>query len=34
VDEGLIFAYSSENKHNLGVIHEQIEVIINNKDYI
>lgn len=29
-DEGLIFAYSSENKHNLGVIHEQIEVIINN----
>ena len=33
-DEGLIFAYSSENKHNLGVIHEQIEVIINNKDYI
>ena len=34
VDEGLIFAYSSENKHNLGVIHEQIEVIINNKDFI
>ena len=33
-DEGLIFAYSSENKHNLGVIHEQIEVIINNKDFI
>ena len=29
-DEGLIFAYSSENKHNLGVIHEQVEVIINN----
>lgn len=29
-DEGLIFAYSSENKHNLGVIHEQIELIINN----
>ena len=29
-DEALIFAYSSENKHNLGVIHEQIEVIINN----
>lgn len=29
-DEGLIFAYSSENKHNLGVIREQIEVIINN----
>lgn len=34
VDEGLIFAYSSENKHNLGVIHEQIELIINNKDFI
>ncbi|WP_282928700.1 ribosome biogenesis GTP-binding protein YihA/YsxC [Anaerococcus sp. Marseille-Q7828] len=33
-DEGLIFAYSSENKHNLGVIHEQIEVIVNNKDFI
>ena len=29
-DEGLIFAYSSENKHNLGVIHEQVEVIVNN----
>ena len=29
-DEDLIFAYSSENKHNLGVIHEQVEVIINN----
>ena len=29
-DEGLIFAYSSENKHNLGVIYEQVEVIINN----
>lgn len=33
-DEGLIFAYSSENKHNLGVIHEQVEVIVNNKDFI
>mgnify|MGYP007086023589 FL=1 len=29
-DEDLIFAYSSESKHNLGVIHEQVEVIINN----
>ena len=29
-DEGLIFAYSSENKHNLDVIHEQVEVIVNN----
>ena len=29
-DEGLIFAYSSENKHNLSVIHEQVEVIVNN----
>lgn len=29
-DEDLIFAYSSENKHNLGVIHEQVEVIVNN----
>jgi ribosome biogenesis GTP-binding protein ysxC len=29
-DEGLIFAYSSENKHNLAVIHEQVEVIVNN----
>lgn len=33
-DEGLIFAYSSENKHNLGVIHEQVEAIIYNKDFI
>ena len=33
-DEGLIFAYSSENKHNLGVIHEQIEVRRNNTDII
>lgn len=29
-DEGLIFAYSSENKHNLSVIHEQVDVIVNN----
>ena len=29
-DEGLIFAYSSENKHNLSVINEQVEVIVNN----
>lgn len=29
-DEGLIFAYSSENKHNLSVIHEQVGVIVNN----
>ena len=29
-DEGLIFAYSSETKHNLGVIHEQVDAIINN----
>lgn len=29
-DEGLIFAYSSENKHNLSVIHEQVNVIVNN----
>ncbi len=29
-DEGLIFAYSSENKHNLAVIHEQVEVIVSN----
>ena len=29
-DEDLIFAYSSENKHNLSVIHEQVEVIVNN----
>ena len=29
-DEGLIFAYSSETGHNIGVINEQVEVIINN----
>lgn len=29
-DEGLIFAYSSENKHNLSVIHEQVDVIVNS----
>ena len=29
-DEYLIFAYSFENKHNLSVINEQVEVIINN----
>ena len=29
-DEGLIFAYSSENKHNLSVIHEQVDVILNS----
>lgn len=29
-DEGLIFAYSSETGHNLSVIHEQVEVIINS----
>ena len=29
-DEGLIFAYSSENKHNLGVIHDQVEVIVKS----
>lgn len=29
-DEGLIFAYSSETRHNIGVINEQVEVIINN----
>ena len=29
-DEGLIFAYSSESKHNLSVIHEQVDVIVNN----
>lgn len=28
-DEGLIFAYSSETKHNKDVLEEQIEVIIN-----
>ena len=29
-DEALIFAYSTENKHNLSVIHEQVDVIVNN----
>lgn len=29
-DDGLIFAYSSETGHNIGVINEQVEVIINN----
>ena len=29
-DEGLIFAYSSESGHNIGVINEQVEVIVNN----
>ena len=29
-DEGLIFACSSENKHNLSVIHEQVDVIVNS----
>lgn len=29
-DEYLIFAYSFENKHNLSVINEQVEVIVNN----
>lgn len=28
-DEGLIFAYSSETKHNKDVLEEQVEVIIN-----
>ena len=29
-DEGLIFAYSSETKHNKDVLEEQVEVIINS----
>lgn len=29
-DEGLIFAYSSETGHNIGVINEQVEVIVNS----
>ena len=29
-DEGLIFAYSSEIKHNKDVLEEQVEVIIND----
>lgn len=28
-DEGLIFAYSSETKHNKDVLEEQVDVIIN-----
>ena len=28
-DEGLIFAYSAETKHNKDVLEEQVEVIIN-----
>lgn len=31
-DSGLIFAFSSENKHNKDVLLEQIEVIINYKE--
>lgn len=29
-DEGLIFAYSSETGHNISVINEQVEVIVNS----
>lgn len=29
-DEDLIFAYSSETGHNIGVINEQVEVIVNS----
>ena len=28
-DEGLIFAYSSETKHNKDVLEEQVDVIVN-----
>lgn len=29
-DEGLIFAYSAETGHNISVINEQVEVIVNS----